>query len=77
MAHLGLFGVGAALIGLLEAGNPRSLGNSDTLTVNGLGGGDTINATPLVANVVKLTADGGIGNDTLDGGPGQNIIIQD
>ena len=42
----------------------------DTLVVNGLGGNDTIDASFLSANWIKLTIDGGAGNDTIIGSQG-------
>ena len=36
---------------------------TDQLVVNGLGGNDTISAATLVAGAVKLTIDGGAGDE--------------
>jgi Ca2+-binding RTX toxin-like protein len=47
----------------------------DALTVNGLGGNDTIDATDLTAGAVKLTIDGGAGNDVITGSPGADVIL--
>jgi len=47
----------------------------DTLTLNALGGADTVDATGLAANVVKLTMNGGLGNDLLTGGAGDELFI--
>jgi Ca2+-binding RTX toxin-like protein len=46
----------------------------DTLTVNGLGGNDSIDASHLPAGIL-LTLDGGAGNDTLTGGAGNDTLI--
>ena len=51
-----------------------SEGADDSLVVNGQGGDDTINASPLVAGRVKLTINGGLGNDTIDGSQGDDIV---
>ncbi len=48
---------------------------TDELTVNGLGGNDTLNATGLTANAVKLTLDGGDGNDNIHGSPGIDLLL--
>jgi Ca2+-binding RTX toxin-like protein len=49
--------------------------DSDTLVVNGLGGNDTINASLLSANWIKLTIDGGAGNDTITGSAGDDFLL--
>ena len=50
-------------------------GANDSLVVNALGGNDTINAAGLAAGVVKLTIDGGDGNDTITGSDGADTLI--
>ena len=52
-----------------------SEGANDSLVINTLGGSDSINATGLPAGVVKLTADGGAGNDTIFGSAGNDMLI--
>ena len=47
----------------------------DRLTVNGLGGDDTISASQLKPGVIQLTEDGGDGNDNLIGSLGDDILI--
>ena len=42
-------------------------GANDSLVVNALGGDDSVTATALPAGVIKLTIDGGAGDDTLLG----------
>ena len=49
--------------------------DSDTLVVNGLGGNDTIDASLLSANWIKLTIDGGAGNDTIIGSQGADLLL--
>jgi Ca2+-binding RTX toxin-like protein len=48
---------------------------NDSLVINGLGGNDKINASTLPAGTVKLTIDGGDGNDTIGGDDGSNILL--
>jgi Ca2+-binding RTX toxin-like protein len=50
-------------------------GPSDTMTLDALGGNDTVDATRLADGVVSLTVDGGAGTDILSGGPG-TVLIQ-
>jgi len=50
-------------------------GANDALVVQGLGGNDTISAAALAAGVVKLTIDGGAGNDTIVGSAGDDMLI--
>ncbi len=52
-----------------------SEGANDALVVNSLGGDDTISALGLPAGVVKLTMDGGAGNDNLLGSQGVDVMI--
>ena len=48
---------------------------NDSLVINGLGGNDTINASGLKAGQIKLTIDGGAGNDTIIGSDGDDVLI--
>ncbi len=48
---------------------------NDALVVNGLGGKDCLTATTLPAGVIKLTLDGGAGDDTLLGSQGADTLI--
>jgi Ca2+-binding RTX toxin-like protein len=50
-------------------------GANDSLVVQGLGGNDTISAAGLAAGVVKLTIDGGAGNDTITGSQGDDTLL--
>jgi Ca2+-binding RTX toxin-like protein len=48
---------------------------TDTLTVQGLGGNDFINATGFPTSAMKLVLDGGAGDDTLAGGAGADVFF--
>jgi Ca2+-binding RTX toxin-like protein len=50
-------------------------GANDSLTINGLAGDDVINASGLNVGVVKLTLDGGAGNDLITGSTGDDVVI--
>jgi Ca2+-binding RTX toxin-like protein len=52
-----------------------SEGANDALVVNSLGGNDTVNASALPSTVVKLTIDGGTGDDIITGGQGDDLLI--
>ena len=47
----------------------------DTLVVNGLGGNDTIDASTIKAGQVKLTLNGGDGNDIIKGSAGDDLVL--
>src|SRR5262249_57023012 len=47
----------------------------DTLVIQGRDGDDTITATALPADVMKLTLDGGAGDDTIFGSQGGDTIL--
>ncbi|WP_425613732.1 beta strand repeat-containing protein [Anatilimnocola sp. NA78] len=47
---------------------------NDRLTLNGLGGDDTINATSLEADGMQLTVNGGLGNDLMIGSEGGDLF---
>src|SRR5262249_44133313 len=49
--------------------------SNDTLVVKGLGGDDTIDASHLSADWIKLTIDGGAGNDTITGSLGADTLL--
>ncbi len=53
----------------------NSEGANDFLVVNALGGNDTVTATLLPAGVVKLTVDGGDGDDQLFGSQGADTFF--
>ena len=48
---------------------------NDTLTVNGLGGADTITAGPGLAALIQLVINGGTDADVLTGGDGNDRIV--
>jgi Ca2+-binding RTX toxin-like protein len=50
-------------------------GENDSLRVNGLGGGDTINASNLHAGIIGLTLDGGDDDDFLIGSAGNDMVL--
>jgi Ca2+-binding RTX toxin-like protein len=66
---------GVSVSGLAAQVNITGADATDRLTVNGLGGDDTIRASRLQANVIQLTEDGGDGNDMLIGSQGDDILI--
>jgi Ca2+-binding RTX toxin-like protein len=47
---------------------------NDTLTINGLAGADTIDASALEAGIINLAIDGGADADLLIGSPGDDLI---
>jgi Ca2+-binding RTX toxin-like protein len=48
---------------------------NDTLDVRALGGDDTVSASALAASAIKLTVDGGAGDDTVLGGAGGDLLL--
>src|SRR5262249_26591278 len=48
---------------------------NDSLTIRGLDGNDTIDASGLNAGQIKLTIDGGAGNDTIIGSAGDDTFL--
>ena len=50
-------------------------GGIDSLTVNGLAGNDTINASGLKAGQVNLTINGGDGDDKITGSQGNDLVF--
>ena len=46
----------------------------DKLIINGLGGNDTIDASAVPAGAIDLVLNGGLGNDTLIGGAGNDLL---
>jgi Ca2+-binding RTX toxin-like protein len=73
-----------AVVGLFPFVNITGAeGTNDTLTVNALGGDDTVDASFLPANLIGLSVNGGAGNDTIlgslgsdlvNGGPGDDVV---
>ncbi|WP_422931535.1 beta strand repeat-containing protein [Singulisphaera sp. PoT] len=52
-----------------------SEGANDSLVLNTLGGNDNVKAATLPAGIVRLTVDGGTGNDTISGSQGDDLLI--
>jgi Ca2+-binding RTX toxin-like protein len=50
-------------------------GANDSLVINGLGGNDTIDASALKAGQVKLTLNGGDGDDVIKGSAGDDLVV--
>ncbi|WP_254508373.1 beta strand repeat-containing protein [Anatilimnocola floriformis] len=72
-----VFGAGSSVsvLGLHTRVNiTSSEGANDALVIDGLGGNDGITASTVPAGVIKLTLDGGTGNDTLLGSQGNDTI---
>ena len=51
------------------------IGTSENLVLNANGGDDSASATGNLATLIKITADGGTGNDTLLGSNGADVIL--
>jgi Ca2+-binding RTX toxin-like protein len=52
-----------------------SEGSIDSLVLNTFGGSDSVNASTLPAGVVRLTVDGGDGNDSIFGSEGDDVLF--
>ena len=73
-----VFGAGTsvAVVGLATQVNiTGSEGANDSLVINALGGDDGVTATTLPAGVIKLTIDGGTGEDVLLGSQGADVFL--
>ena len=73
-----VFGAGTsvAVVGLSALVNiANSEGANDALVINALGGNDGVTATTLPAGVIKLTIDGGAGDDALLGSQGADVFL--
>jgi Ca2+-binding RTX toxin-like protein len=73
-----VFGAGTSVsvIGLAARVNiANAEGANDALTVNALGGNDDVAATTLPAGVIKLTIDGGAGEDQLLGSQAADVFL--
>jgi Ca2+-binding RTX toxin-like protein len=73
-----VFGAGTsvAVLGLAaQVHLTNAEGANDALIVQGQGGNDEISATTLAAGIVKLTLDGGAGDDRLLGSQGADTLI--
>ena len=51
------------------------IGTTEQLVVNMNGGDDSFSATGNLATLIKITVDGGAGNDTILGGNGDDLLI--
>jgi Ca2+-binding RTX toxin-like protein len=51
------------------------IGTSENLVLNANGGDDQLSATGNLAALIKITADGGAGNDTLLGSNGADVLL--
>ncbi len=51
------------------------IGTSENLTLNANGGEDTFSATGNLAALIKITVDGGVGNDTISGSNGNDVLL--
>jgi Ca2+-binding RTX toxin-like protein len=68
-------GTSASVVGLAAQVNiANSEGANDALVVNALGGDDSVTATTLPAGVIKLTIDGGAGEDSTLGSQGADTL---
>ena len=73
--NVGGAGTSVSVLGLSARVNiTNSEGANDSLVVNALGGADGVTATTLPAGVIKLTVDGGAGNDSLLGSQGADVF---
>ena len=69
-------GTSVSVLGLTARVNiTNAEGANDALTVNALGGDDDVTATTLPAGVIKLTIDGGAGEDQLLGSQGADVFL--
>lgn len=51
------------------------IGTAENLVLNANGGDDTFTASNGLATLIKLTVDGGAGNDNLQGGDGADLLL--
>ena len=59
-----------------DTGSPLAdVSRVDDLMINGDGGDDTVNASPLPAGLTHLTIDGGAGNDMIIGSQGADTLL--
>jgi Ca2+-binding RTX toxin-like protein len=73
-----VFGAGTSVsvVGLAaQVSITSSEGANDSLVINALGGDDGVSATTLPAGVIKLTIDGGVGDDDLLGSQGADVFL--
>lgn len=69
-------GTSVSVVGLaVGVSVTSSEGANDSLVINALGGDDKVTATALPAGIVKLTIDGGAGDDALLGSQGADVLL--
>ena len=69
-------GTSVSVLGLPARVNvAESEGANDSFVVNALGGADGVTATTLPAGVIKLTIDGGAGDDSLLGSQAADVFL--
>jgi Ca2+-binding RTX toxin-like protein len=69
-------GTSVSVLGLSAQVNiTNSEGANDSLVINALGGDDGVTATTLPAGVIKLTIDGGAGDDSLLGSQNGDVFL--
>jgi Ca2+-binding RTX toxin-like protein len=69
-------GTSVSVLGLAARVNVSNAeGANDSLVINAGAGNDVITATMLPANVIKLTLDGGAGDDRIFGSQGADVIL--
>src|SRR5262249_1563655 len=69
-------GTSVSVVGLPVLVNiPNSEGANDSLVVHALRGDDRVTASTLVADITRLTIDGGTGNDTILGSRGDDLLL--
>jgi Ca2+-binding RTX toxin-like protein len=75
--NVALVGENVSVTGPTAAVTIRNADAGDFLEVAGIGGNDTVNASKLPANIMRLTLDGGSGNDTITGSQGNDLLLGD
>jgi Ca2+-binding RTX toxin-like protein len=75
--NLALVSGNVSVTGPSAAVTVRNADATDILEIAGLGGNDTINASKLPAGIMRLTLDGGSGNDTIAGSQGNDLLLGD
>ncbi|WP_428940913.1 beta strand repeat-containing protein [Fontivita pretiosa] len=69
-------GTSVSVLGLAaDVSVTNSEAANDALVINALGGNDAVTATTLPAGIIKLTADGGTGDDSLLGSQGDDVFL--
>jgi Ca2+-binding RTX toxin-like protein len=51
------------------------IGTTENLVLNANGGDDSFNGSNGLAALIKITVDGGAGNDTINGGDGADVLL--